>query len=181
MLITNGRRIVHHKGDLQELEKQVIEVQRNVRELVNPDILFEFVAKPFPHYAVPVEQISYDQLRSSCSALGIDLQFRAIGEEEITLPGLRVKEYKHFFTQEERLKMGAEFADLDKKLLEVETRKKLAMAAFKEEIEDIQVQISNIAANLREGSQSKTKQVLVTLDYVNGTRTYTDPDTEEIV
>lgn len=179
MLLTNGNKIIIDNGNLDEMDSLIGQIQKNVRELNGDNkIKFTFNDQPFPHYTWN-KDLSYDQLKEA--AVGIELNFRAIGDDVITLNGIKNKEIKHLFNVEERNEIGTAFANLQLDLENQEQEKKSIMAEFKNRIEQIEASISQKATLLRQGYEYRQEKVLVQLDFKNKVKLFVDANSQELL
>ena len=180
MLITNGRIIIIPNNDIDELERLISIIRTNAQNIFNDKkIKFTYLDDPYPHFKND-SKLDFDQLQEACRP-DIDLQFRAIGEETITLPGFKPREIKHVFSEEEKMDLGEKMANSLKLVEEIESEKKAAMAEFKARIEAAEQDVHEAGDAWRNGYEMRQMDVLVTIDYVAKKKYYIDPDSGNVL
>ena len=180
MLITNGRIIIIPNNDIDELERLISIIRANARNIFNDKkIKFTYSDDPYPHFKNDAG-LDFDQLQEACRP-EIDLQFRAIGEESIILPGLKPKEIKHVFSEEEKMDLGEKMANALKLVQDIESEKKAEMAEFKARIEAAEQDVYEAGDAWRNGYEMRQMDVQVTIDYIARKKYYVDPNTGNVL
>jgi hypothetical protein len=180
MLLTNGKIIIIDNNNLDELETLMNTITARARELNgNNKIKFSFADQPFPHYACNVE-LSYDQLKEAADGVS-ELNFRAIGDDVITLHGIKNKEIKHIFNLEEHHEIGTAMSNAQLEFENLESEKKNIMADFKAKMEQIETNISQKATLYRQGYEYRQEKVLVQLDFQNKVKLFVDANSQVLL
>lgn len=180
MLYTNGKLIVIANNNLDELDQYIAKMQKRARELNgNKKIKFSFNESPFPHYTVTPE-LSYDQLKEAAEGV-VELNFRALGNEIITLPGRKRKEIKHHYSPEEKNKIAEEFTELQYDKEQTEEEKKTVNKQYADKISVMEQRISHLSSLHRQGYEIRNEEVLEQLDFANGMKYFVNPDTNEVL
>lgn len=180
MLFTNGKQIVIDNGNLNELDTFIQGMQTRARELNgNKKIKFSFHESPYPHYNNN-DGLSYDQLKEAADGV-VELNFRALGNEIITLPGKKTKDIKHHFSLEEIHVIGTDFAQLKQSIELLEDEKKQSAKEFAARLDAMETKLSHYAALYRQGHEIRTEQVLVQFDYPNRMKYFLNPENQEML
>ena len=180
MLITN-QKIIVASGITEAIFKEIItEMTDNAQQLYrNKDIKFPFVLDPYPH-CLNESQLLFTELKEACGD-GIDLQFRAIGDESVQLPGARTKTVKHVYSVDEKQVIADDIcrSQLEKESLEDE--KKQSNKSYNSKLEKIESLISKLASDHRVGSEDRDKECYVIYNFEEKVKNYIDTTSGELV
>lgn len=88
---------------------------------------------------------------------------------------------RYHFTELEKKRMANQLAELQIQLAEHEEQKKAAMASFKDRIETVRLQLSQISRGYRDGYELRDHRVSVTYDYKKREKRYLEVGTKKVV
>jgi len=180
MLITNGKKIVSLDMKRDDFIQVIEEVTENARELLgNPEIEFSAVELPYFHF-LNASNLLFTELKEACGDT-VDIQFRAIGDESVQLPGSRVKTVKHYFSPDEKREIADELCLSQEQKEELEEEKKAEVKRFKDKLDALENNMSNLARKHRMGYEERDKNCFVILDFVERVKSYIDKSTYEVV
>lgn len=174
LLYTNTKVIIDPEGNNDNLEQAIAQIRTNARkQLKNNKIKFTFSDEGFPHFKND-NNLTFDQLMEVCQP-DHELQFRAIGDESVELPMLRIKTIKHEFNEDERDQLATEMADAIDQADKIEANKKASASEFKAQLEIQQNLAREAGYKYRSGHELKDMEVKVSIDYNLKEKYYYDP------
>lgn len=172
--------IVIADGNLETLDKLMKTIQKRYREFHgDKEVKFAFTDVPCPHYACN-KPFTFEQLQEASEGI-TEVSYRAIGDERITLPGRKTKDVKHYFSEEELLKIGEDNAQMDQRITELEQEKKRVLKNYTDEIGDLVAKISHNHSLIRQKHEIQTQEVLVDLDFLEKQKLYIHPESREVL
>lgn len=180
MLITNGKKIVTLPHDPDKLQEIADTLKKRAKDNLGlKGVKFELQTEPFPHL-LNVKELSFEELQAICKP-DMDIQFRAIGDERVQLPAKKIKDIKHTFNDEEKMKIADNLCDTQFEKEKVEAEKKDVVKQYSQRIEGMETSISELANKHRQGYEIRTETVFLHLDFENKVRVYTHVETGAIL
>ena len=101
--------------------------------------------------------------------------------EDKYTPKMQAIWVKTELTDAELQEYGDQLAGLNKTLEGIELQKKAAMAAFKASIDDLKVEILNLATRIKDKAEEREYNCEVHVDPSTGVVTYKDPETGDVM
>jgi len=183
LLITNGRLIVNPAMHIEELEEVIKVITENAvndgmkNTVKNP--LFKREEQPFTCFE-NVTGIEFFQLKRYCPDY-VDLQFKAIGKESVTLPVTKMKDIKHTYTPEELDIIADEFSQKQKEKEDLEDEKKQVSKRYADQIATLETEISEHANKYRLKYEIQNKECRVIFDFKENKKYFVHPESEELL
>lgn len=179
LLITNGKLIVNPAMHIDELEEAIKVITENAKNDGIKKPLFKKIDIPFVCFENKSE-IDFFKLKQYCPEY-VDLQFKAIGKESVTLPITKMKEIKHVYSPEELDKIAEGFAQKQQEKENLEDEKKQVNKQFADNITIHETEISELANKYRLRYEIQSKTCRVILDFKEGNKYFIDPNTNELL
>lgn len=180
MLVSNGKKLLQFpQVEAEKLEETAKLLKKRAKDVLGINAKFPIKEDPFPHI-INQDELEWKELKQICMP-DLDLQFRAIGPEKVQMPETRHKDIKYQFTLEEKNQIADQFcnAQYDKEKEEAEAKR--IAKEFKQAIDALEAQISELSMKHRQGYEMRTIECNLHLDFENGVRIYTDINSEEIM
>ena len=180
MLITNGKVIVAMDMKKSMFLEVIAHLTVNARRLLgNKSINFPFKELPYPHCENEAD-LMFAELKESCGD-ATDIQFRAIGDESVQMPGSRVKTVKHLITIDEKQIIADDLCIHQEEKETVEEEKKNVAKGYKDRLDKVESDMSSLARKHRMGYEEQDIDCFVILDYADSTKSYVQKDTSEVL
>lgn len=179
LLITNGKLIVNPAMHIEELDEVIAVIKENAKNDGIKKPVFKKLKEPFDCYENS-SHIDFFKIKQYCPEY-VDIQFKAIGKESVTLPSTKVKDIKHIYTTEELDHIAEEFAMMQKEKEDLEESKKQISKKYSDDISNHETQISDLAHKYRLRYEIQSKDCNVILNFKESLKYYVDPETEELL
>jgi hypothetical protein len=180
MLLSNGKKIIlRPQTDIEDVAKVAQTLKKRAKDFIGKNATFSVHEEPFQHISNDSD-LEWNELKQLCIP-DMEIQFRAIGNDKVRMPEARLKEVKFKFTLEEKNEIAIKFcnAQFEKEQLEAEAKE--VAKEFKTKINEYEQAISELSTKYREGSEYRTIECDVHLDFEGGVKIYTDIASGEVV
>lgn len=179
LLITNGKLIVNPAMHVEELDEVIKVIKENAKNDGIKKPTFKKLEEPFTCYE-NVSGIEFFKLKQYCPDY-VDIQFKAIGKESVTLPVTKMKDIKHIYTPEELNDIAEDFAMKQKEKEDLEETKKQVAKRYSDDIATHEAEISELANKYRLRYEIQSRDCRVILDFKDGQKYFVDPESEELL
>lgn len=179
LLITNGKLIVNPAMHIEELDEVIEVIKENAKNDGVKKPTFKKVEQPFTCYE-NLSGLDFFQLKRYCPEY-VDIQFKAIGKESVTLPSTKMKDIKHIYTPEELDQIADNFSQKQKEKEDLEEEKKQVSKRYSDEIATHETEISEMANKYRLKYEIQNKECRVILDFKENQKYFVHPENEELL
>lgn len=175
MLVTNGKKIIAFPA--QDLEELSLMLKKRAKDVLGIKAKFAVKSEPYEHIE---NEIEFDELKK-ITFPDIDVQFRAIGDEKVQMPQTVIKDIKHTYAPEEKQLLADSFVNIQYEKEQVEKEAKEVAKGYKQKIDQMENQISDLASKHRQGYEIISLECNLHLDFENKNRVYTELDSKELL